>query len=253
MNTECVKQQLYKLRLTTAASELEIVLREEKKAVSLNWISDLLEREIESRKLKSLETRIKKAKFPEITSIENFDWEFNPKINQQEVLNLSSLEFVKSNGIALFLGQPGTGKTHIALAIGLLAARQGYNIYCTSVKKLSHDIMMAKAKQNMDFLFKKILSCKLWILDDWGVISMDRDVAEEVFDLLDRRKYSSALILTSNRAVPEWGEVFPDPVLASAAIDRIFDRATVLKFVGESYRLKGRISAKVVDGDGVKM
>ena len=170
MNTECVKQQLYKLRLTTAASELEIVLREEKKAVSLNWISDLLEREIESRKLKSLETRIKKAKFPEITSIENFDWEFNPKINQQEVLNLSSLEFVKSNGIALFLGQPGTGKTHIALAIGLLAARQGYNIYCTSVKKLSHDIMMAKAKQNMDFLFKKILSCKLWILDDWGVI-----------------------------------------------------------------------------------
>jgi len=117
------------------------------------------------------------------------------------------------------------------------------------MKKLSKDILIAKSRQNLDALFKKILSCKLWILDDWGVVSMERDVAEEVFDLLDRRKYSSALILTSNRSVTEWGEVFPDPVLASAAIDRIFDRASVLKFIGDSYRLKGRISSKVVDSE----
>ena len=247
MNTECIKQQLSQLRLQTAANELEQVLQEEKKSVSLNWISSLLSREIEARKQKALQTRIKKAKFPEVTSTENFDWEFNPKIDQQGIMNLASLNFVKSNSIALFLGQPGTGKTHLALAIGYLAARQGHNIYCTSIKKLSKDILMAKAKQTLDILFKKILSCKLWILDDWGVISMDRDVAEEVFDLLDRRKYSSALILTSNRAVTEWGEVFPDPILASAAIDRIFDRATILKFTGESYRLKGRISSKTVD------
>jgi DNA replication protein DnaC len=247
MNIECVKQQLSQLRLHAAAKELELVLHEEKKSVSLNWISSLLSREIEARSQKALAARIKKAKFPEVTSLENFDWEFNSKIDEQEIRNLASLNFIKSNSIALFLGQPGTGKTHLALAIGLLAAREGFNIYCTSVKKLSKDILIAKAKQNLDILFKKILSCKLWILDDWGVISMDRDVAEEVFDLLDRRKYSSALILTSNRAVTEWSEVFPDPVLASASIDRIFDRATILKFVGDSYRLKGRISAKTVD------
>lgn len=247
MNIECIKQQLNQLRLQTAANELEYILKEEKKSVSLNWISSLLDREIEARKQKALATRIKKAQFPEVTSIENFDWDFNPKIDKQGVINLTSLNFIKTNSIALFLGQPGTGKTHLALAIGYLAAGQGYNIYCTSVKKLSKDILMAKARQTLDILFKKILSCKLWILDDWGVISMDRDVAEEVFDLLDRRKYSSALILTSNRAVTEWGEVFPDPILASAAIDRIFDRATILKFSGESYRLNGRISAKIVD------
>jgi DNA replication protein DnaC len=253
MNIECLKQQLMQLRLNAAASELEIVLKEEKKAISLNWVSSLLEREIESRKQKALAIRIKKARFPEVTAIEKFDWDFNPSINQQEIMNLASLDFIKSNGIALFLGQPGTGKTHLALAIGYIAARQGYHIYCTSVKKLSRDILMAKAKQNLDVLFKKILSCKLWILDDWGVVSMDRDVAEEVFDLLDRRKYSSALILTSNRAVNEWGEVFPDPILASAAIDRIFDRAHILKFVGESYRLKGRINAKIVDTNNCQM
>jgi len=249
MNTKCIKQQLSQLRLFTAEQELEAVLSEEKKAVSLNWISALLEREIEARRQKSLSKRIKKAKFPEITSIETFDWDFNPQIEQQEIVNLSSLDFVKSNGIVLFLGQPGTGKTHLALAIGLNAVQQGYNIYCTSMKKLSKDILIAKSRQNLDALFKKILSCKLWILDDWGVVSMERDVAEEVFDLLDRRKYSSALILTSNRSVTEWGEVFPDPVLASAAIDRIFDRASVLKFIGDSYRLKGRISSKVVDSE----
>ena len=247
MNLECVKQQLSQLKLTTASNEIELVLKEEKKAVSLNWISSLLERELESRKQKSLEKRIKKAKFPEITSFESFNWDFNPQINKNEILELGNLNFLNSNSIALFLGQPGTGKTHLALAIGFLAAKQGHNIYCTSVKRLSKDILIARTKQNLDVLFKKILSCKLWILDDWGAISMERFVAEEVFDLLDRRKYSSSLILTSNRAVNEWNEVFPDPVLASAAIDRLFDRATVLKFIGESYRLKGRIGAKTVD------
>lgn len=247
MNIECVKQQLSLLRLKAAAKELEPVLKEEKKAVSLNWLSSLLEREIEARKQQSLATRIKKAKFPEVTSFENFDWNFNPKINKDELMQLGCLEFLESNNIALFLGQPGTGKTHLALAVGFMAIKQGFNIYCTSVKKLSKDILTAIAKQNLDVLFKKILSCKLWILDDWGVVSMERTVAEEVFDLLDRRKYSSSLILTSNRSVSEWGEVFPDPVLASAAIDRIFDRARVLKFIGESYRLKGRISSKTID------
>ncbi len=247
MNMECIKQLLIELRLFTAANELAEVIKEEKKAVSLNWVSSLLSREIESRKQKALESRIKRAKFPEVTSLESFSWEFNPQIDKEEIMSLSSLEFLNDNGIALFLGQPGTGKTHLALAIGITAAKQGYKIYCTSVKRLSKDIMAAKSKQTLDILFKKILSCKLWILDDWGVISMEREVAEEVFDLLDRRKHSSALILTSNRSVTEWGEVFPDSILASASIDRIFDRATILKFIGSSYRLKGRISSKTID------
>ena len=87
-----------------------------------------------------------------------------------------------------------------------------------------------------------MLSSKLWIIDDWGVVSMKREIAEEVFDLFDRRKYSSAMLLTSNREVEEWGEVFPDPVLANATIDRIFDRAEIVVFQGKSYRLKGRIT-----------
>jgi DNA replication protein DnaC len=247
MNLQTIKQQLNFLKLNTASNEIDQVLQAQKKSICLSWLGELLERELDSRKEKAIEKRIKKAKFPEITTIESFDFNFNKSINKQKILNLASLEFIKNNQIALFLGEPGTGKTHIALALGVLAAKDGYRVYCTSVKRLSKDIINARAKHSLDILFKRILSCKLWILDDWGVISMDRDVAEEVFDLLDRRKQASALILTSNRAVEEWADIFPDPVLASATIDRLFDRAEILTSQGDSYRLKGRIRSEVVD------
>ena len=88
---------------------------------------------------------------------------------------------------------------------------------------------------------------KLWILDDWGVVSMSRDVSEEIFDLFDRRKHNSAMLLTSNRDVEEWPQVFSDPVLANAAIDRMFETANICIFEGESYRMKGRILLKDFD------
>ncbi len=155
--------------------------------------------------------------------------------------------------IALFLGPPGVGKSHCALAIGHLAARAGHRVFWTSAKRLARQITAAKARDSLDIFFKKILACKLWIIDDWGVITMDRDVAEEVFDLLDRRKYSSALILTSNRAVGEWGQVFPDVVLANSTVDRMFEHAHHVEFAGDSYRLKGRIKTRDVDMDKEKI
>ena len=94
-------------------------------------------------------------------------------------------------------------------------------------------------KNDLPNLFKKILSNDLLILDDWGTVSLPRKITEEIFDLLDRRRLSTAMILTSNRDVKEWPSVFADPVLASAAIDRIFDRATIEIFEGKSYRLHG--------------
>jgi DNA replication protein DnaC len=247
MNTETVRSQLKTLKLHTAAAELQEVLVQHKNAVSLSWISDLLEREIDSRREKALLTRIKKANFPEITTLETFDWSFNPQIDEDRIRQIASLEFIANNQICLFLGQPGTGKTHLALAIGVLAANRGYRVYCNSIKRLAEDTLRAKAKNNLDTLFKKILSARLWIFDDWAVTTMSREVAEELFDLLDRRKHSSAMILTSNRDIDEWPQVFPDPVLANATIDRIFDRADVSIFKGTSYRLKGKIEVKNVD------
>jgi DNA replication protein DnaC len=244
MNTETIKQQLRELRLHTAAAELEALLAEQRTSVALDWVSTLLAREVDARKERAVSYRIKRAEFPEVTSLETFDWDFNPSIDRAAVDRLATLGFIERNEIALFLGKPGTGKTHLALAIGVRAVYRGYRVYCSSVKRLSAQIALARTRNNLDVLFKRILSARLWILDDWGVVSMKSEVSEEVFDLLDRRRHSSALILTSNRDVDEWGAVFPDPVLAGAAIDRLFDRANILTFTGESYRLKGKIHLK---------
>jgi len=247
MNIETLRSQLKKLKLSSAALELEDVLAVHKQAVSLDWVSELLEREIDVRKGKAIERRISNAGFPEVTTLESFDWKFNPKVDRIAIEELAKLEFVRENRIALFLGPTGVGKTHLGLAIGVLAARQGYRVWCTSTKKLIQQLTLAKARNSLDAFFKKALSSQLWIIDDWGVVSMNREVAEEVFDLLDRRRYSSAMILTSNRDITEWGQVFPEPVLANATIDRIFDRATILVFEGKSYRLKGAIKMPSLD------
>lgn len=241
MNAETLRSQLRKLLLSTAARELEEILSKHKKAASLDWVSELLEREIDARKENGIQTRIKRAGFPRVTALESFDWAFNPKIDRKKIEELSGLEFMKRNRIALFLGAPGVGKTHLAIAIGVRAAKAGARVFWASAKGLIRQIALAKAKNNLDELFKRILSSQLWIIEDWGVISMSRDVAEDVFDLLDRRTYSSAMILTSNREVKEWAEIFPDPVLANATIDRIFDRAEIVTFEGKSYRLNGKI------------
>lgn len=241
MNVETVKTQLRAVHLSTAAGEIDEVLAGRKEAVSLDWISELLTREMDARRERGLQRRIEQAEFPEITTLETFDWKFNPKIDRAKVEELAKLDFVRNNQIALFLGETGLGKTHLALALGVAAARQGHRVYCASTKKLIAQIQAAKLRNALDGLFKRMLSSQLWVIDDWGVVSMSREVAEEVFDLMDRRKHSSAMVLTSNRDIGEWAEVFPDPVLANATVDRIFDRANIVPFLGKSYRLKGRI------------
>jgi DNA replication protein DnaC len=244
MELEVVRNQLSLLKLATTSRELEEVLSMTKKAVSLDWFSRLLEREIDARKESSLKTRLLTAKFPETKSWESFDFSFNEKIDRSRLEELKSLSFLKQNRIIQFLGGPGTGKSHLATALGVIAVHQGHKVYWTSAKKLQADIFEARAKNNLDILFKKIMSAKLWIYDDFGVVSYPRDIAEEVFDLLDRRKHTSAMILTSNRAVEEWCQVFPDAVLANAAIDRMFEHAIVHIFEGKSYRLNGEMIEK---------
>ena len=250
MNVTTMQTQLRALKLSTAARELEAVLARHTGAAHLSWVSELLEREIDARRERAIQKRIARAEFPEVTALESFDWKFNPKVDRAKVEELATLEFVRHNQIALFLGAAGLGKTHLALALGVRAAKEGYRVYCASTKKLIHEITVAKVRNSLDGLFKRMLSSQLWVIDDWGVVSMSREVAEEVFDLFDRRKHSSAMVLTSNRAVEEWGEVFPDPVLANATIDRIFDRAEIVMFQGKSYRLKGRIQLPSFSGAG---
>ena len=249
MQMDVIREQLKQLRLPSAVAELETILQKRKEKSDVGWLSELLESELDARKQSALERRMKRASFPERTSLEQFNWAFNKKIPREQIEDLASCKFVEQNEIALLLGSPGTGKSHVAVAVGIRAAQLGHSVFCTSVKRLGTKIRIAKERNTLDVLFKQILTSKLWILDDWGVVTMPRDVSEEIFDLFDRRKHSSAMILTSNRAVEEWPQVFPDPILAGAAIDRMFEKANILIFEGPSYRMKGRIILSEVDNE----
>jgi DNA replication protein DnaC len=155
MNTETFKQQLSTLRLMHASQNLEENLSRHKKAVSLRWIAELLQSEIDSRREAAIQVGIKRASFPEITTIENFDFSFNPSISEEKIKTLATLNFIKENQIALFLGQPGTGKTHLANAIGVLAATAGYRVFSTSAKRLNQQLILARARNTLDDLFSK--------------------------------------------------------------------------------------------------
>ena len=152
--------------------------------------------------------------------------------------------------------QPGTIHADMCFAFDPQALGPGMQVDCLATstrvywathKKWVEHIRFAKAEGTLDQFFKRMLSCRLWVIDDWAAVTMTREVAEEVFDLIDRRKYSSALVLTSNRDVEEWGEAFPNSVLANATIDRLFEQAHTLVLKGKSYRLKGRITTRGVD------
>lgn len=247
MTIDVIRDQLKQLRLPAASAELENIIQKRKKSTDVQWLSELLSVELDTRNDNAIEKRIKRADFPERRSFEQFNWDFNKKLPREQIEALRDLKFIENNEIVLFLGQTGAGKTHLAIALGMCAAQAGHSVFCTSVKRLGTKIRKAREKNTLDVLFKQILTSKLWILDDWGVVSMPRDVSEEIFDLFDRRKHNSAMIITSNRDVEEWPQVFSDPILASAAIDRMFENANICIFEGPSHRMKGRIIFNEID------
>ena len=146
MLIDTVRDQLKQLRMPVASAELETIIQKRKKNTDVQWVSELLSAELDARKDNAVEKRIRKAGFPERRSLEQFNWEFNKKLPREKIEELSRLDFVHANEIALFLGTTGTGKTHLAIAIGMLAAVQGYTVYCTSVKRLCSIIRRADRK-----------------------------------------------------------------------------------------------------------
>ena len=223
---------------STVDNYLELTTKEGKSMVEV--LDHLLEQEVSSRNASAVETRLKLAGFPAKKTLEDFDLSCQPSIDKAVMEELRTLKFVHNAESVCLLGPPGVGKTHLAIGLGIEAARRGFSVYYTTAASLLDELRKAEQRDQLDRKLKTFGKYKLLIIDEIGYLPMNREGAHLFFQLVSRRYEKSSTIFTSNKPYSEWGEVMGDPVIAAATLDRILHHSTTVNIKGESYRLRVR-------------
>lgn len=205
----------------------------------------LLDQEVKARNSASVETRLKLSGFPVRKTLEEFDMSAQPSIDPKVIQELRTLRFIHNSESVVFLGPPGVGKSHLALALGHEAIRAGFLVYYISATDLIRELKRASETDRLEMRLKTLGRYPLLIIDEIGYLAMDRVGAHLFFQLVSRRYEKGATIYTSNKPYSEWGEVLGDTVIAAATLDRILHHSTTVNIKGESYRLMSRRKAGV--------
>jgi len=241
--TQQLTPYLTKLRLSGI---LQTLAARNRQAVDGHWsyvefLSRLLEDEVERRAQKQLALRLRRAAVNSTKTLEAFDFNFNPALNRQQILQLASCEFIRQKHNLLIYGPTGTGKTHLAQALVHEAARQGFDAVFTPTHKMLQHINGGRADGTWERRLQTYLRPPLLVLDDFGLKTLPAPGPSDLYDVIDGRYEKGSIVLTSNRAPAEWPDVFVDPLLASAGLDRLGDHAEVLVITGASYRAQARL------------
>jgi len=234
--------QLRQVRLSGVLETLEARNRQaiDDKWSYLEFLSRILEDEVERRAQKQLQLRLRRGALNTTKTLEGFDFDFNPNLSRQQILNLATCEFIREKRNLLICGPTGVGKSHLAQAYGQEAARQGMDVLFTSVQKMLSHLNGGRADNSWERRLNLYLRPDLLILDDFGLKSIQPPGPEDLYDIINERYERGSILLTSNRAPSEWPDLFQDPLLASAGLDRLLDRAEVLVIRGPSFRSKDR-------------
>jgi DNA replication protein DnaC len=234
--------QLRHLRLSGVLETLEARNRQaiDDKWSYMEFLSRILEDEVERRGQKQLQLRLRRGALNSTKTLEGFDFNFNPNLNRQQILNLATCEYIREKRNLLVCGPTGVGKTHIAQALGQEAARQGFDVLFANVQKMLHHLNGGRADSSLERRLATYLRPDLLILDDFGLKPIPAPGPEDLYDVINERYEHGSILLTSNRAPNELPDLFLDPLLASAGLDRLLDRAEIVIIRGPSYRSKGR-------------
>jgi len=194
--------------------------------------------EIDAKEKSAAESLLKVAAFPYIKELKDFDFEFQPSINQQKIMELSNLGFLKKQENIVFLGTSGVGKTHLATSIGIAAAKQRVSTYFIKCNDLFMQLKKAKLENRLEARLKNFAKYKLLIIDEIGYLPISQEDSNLFFQLIDTRYEKKSTIFTTNISFDQWDKVFFDAVVANAILDRILHHSHVITITGKSYRLK---------------
>ena len=246
MNTVELCRALRQLRLGGMASVLETRLLEAQteRTPHIDFLSALVQDELTRRQDRLLERRIKRARFRDRgKSLDSFDFDFNKKMNRRLLFELATGRFVDECEDALFLGPPGTGKSHLAQALGLAAIHQGHQVIYREAHILLEELAEAEMIQERKSYVKALEKVPLLIIDDIGMRKLPRTAAEDLLEIIMRRHERASTLLTSNRPVEDWGKLLGDNAAVSGLLDRLLHHAHVLTCGPKSWRTHRRRSA----------
>ena len=203
----------------------------------VQFLARLVELEMIDRERRMIERRIKAARFPAVKSLDSFDFKAIPTLNKMQVLELARCEWIDRRENVIALGPSGTGKTHIALGLGLSACQKGLSVGFVTAAALVHELMEARDERRLLRLQKQMVGYKLLIIDELGFVPLSKTGAELLFEMISQRYERGSTLITSNLPFDEWTETFGSERLTGALLDRLTHHVNILEMNGESYRL----------------
>lgn len=239
---ERLQGTLNTLGLKAVEARLEGLLEQaaKKEPSYADFLDELLGCEVDARRSRYLRARLQLAHLPFLKTFDQFDFTFQPSIDERQVRELRTLRFVHEASNVIFLGPPGVGKTHLSVSLAEASIQAGFGAYFMTVHDIVGDLGRAYREGRLDRRMRVYLAPKVLIIDEMGYLPLDELGATIFFQLVSARYERGSIILTSNKSYGDWGSIFGDPIIATAILDRLLHHSTTINIRRESYRLKDR-------------